>query len=65
MLRLTSPSVDLQADPNTGQRAVAPMAAIAALSAQGAVKTVAAATLLDRVASFYESPVARKILKAS
>jgi hypothetical protein len=64
MLRLTSPSVDLQADPNTGQRAVAPMAAIAALSAQGAVKTVAAATLLDRVASFYESPVARKILKA-
>lgn len=64
MLRLTSPSVELQADPNTGQRAVAPMAAMAALAGQGAVKTVAGATLLDRVASFYESPLARKILKA-
>jgi hypothetical protein len=64
MLRLTSPAVELQADPNTGQRAVAPMAAIAALAGQGAVKTVAGATLLDRVASFYESPLARKILKA-
>jgi len=64
MLRLTSPAVELQADPNTGQRAVAPMAAMAALAGQGAVKTVAGATLLDRVASFYESPLARKILKA-
>jgi hypothetical protein len=64
MLRLTSPAVELQADPATGQRAVAPMAAMAALAGQGAVKTITAATLLDRVASFYESPVARKILKA-
>jgi hypothetical protein len=64
MLRLTSPAVELQADPATGQRAVAPMAAMAALAGQGAAKTIAGATLLDRVASFYESPLARKILKA-
>lgn len=64
MLRLTSPAVELQADPNTGQRAVAPMVAMAAMAAQGAGKTIAKAMLLDRVASFYESPVARKILKA-
>ena len=64
MLRLTSPSVDLQADPATGQRAVAPMAALASFAQRGFVKTVATALMLDRVAGFYESPVARKILKA-
>ena len=34
------------------------------LTSKGAAKTIGSAMLLDRVASFYESPIARKILKA-
>lgn len=64
MLRLTHPATELTADAPTGQRAVTPMIAAAVAGAKGAVKAFGSALMLDRVASFYESPVARKILRA-
>jgi hypothetical protein len=63
MLRLTAPAEELTADPATGQRAVTPMIGLA-LAGKGFGKAAAIATTLDRFASFYESPVARKILRA-
>lgn len=64
MLRLTMPAVELTADPATGQRAVTPMIGLAMAGAKGTAKTIASALMLDRMASFYESPIARKILRA-
>lgn len=63
MLRLTMPAIELTADPATGQRAVTPMVGLAMAGSKGMFKTIGSALMLDRVASFYESPVARKILR--
>lgn len=64
MLKLTAPAIELTADPATGARNTTPLVALAMLTSKGAAKTIGSAMLLDRVAAFYESPIARKILKA-